>query len=100
MPIFSYLEFVKDRNTLIEQSVRYSNKTVSRMVKVILILKRKEKEIVYVKSHFKASVHVFFYSLGEHAPPSLHVLCTCSYSKLIISNLNTITDQDDEGIAD
>ena len=56
---------------------------------------------MYVKKLFQSiCTCCFFNSLGEHAPPSLHVLCTCSYCKLIISNLNIIIDQDDEGITD
>ena len=48
------------------------------------------------RCHLKVSVF-FLNSLHEADHPSLHVLCTCSYCKLIISNLNIIVDQDNEG---
>ena len=56
------------------------------------------------KVPFRKSGHIlflfFFNSLHEADHPSLHVLCTCSYCKPIISNLNIIIDQDDEDITD
>ena len=53
------------------------------------------------RCHLKVCFFFFFLnSLHEADHPSLHVLCTCSYCKPIISNLNIIIDQDDEGIAD